>query len=173
MSQTSAGFLQPLRVTAAMDTVQIDLFGPLPQTPRGNTIALVMVDVFTRYVLVASLPNSRAEAVADAFLSRWCLFLAMGFPRVVQTDHGTQFRAAFFDQMLKRMGIVHRLITPFHPEAQGAVERVNRPLGDALAILTRDHHTDWDQYTDFFLPQPQHYSKRIDWGHRSLSRVRR
>ena len=42
----------------------IDLCGPFPATPRGNTIVLVMTDHFTRWCDAIPLVDGRAETIA-------------------------------------------------------------------------------------------------------------
>ena len=42
---------------------------------------------------------------------------------------------------MERMGINHRLSTPYHPETNGLVERFNKTLCQALAKLGEN---DWD-----------------------------
>ena len=46
---------------APMDRVMIDMLGPLSKTPRGNTIILMLVDQFTKWVECYPLPDQSAE----------------------------------------------------------------------------------------------------------------
>jgi hypothetical protein len=50
---------------------------------------LTMIDVYLRCVHVRSLPDQRVDHVAEALLS--CMLEAGTFPRVVQSDRGSEF----------------------------------------------------------------------------------
>ena len=43
------------------------------------------------------------------------------------------------------MEVDHRTITPYHPQANGLVERLNYTLADRLSMYVNSKHTDWDE----------------------------
>jgi len=60
-----------------MDTISIDAIGPLPTTEEGYNYIIVMVDTFSRFVILAPARDTTANSAADAIF-KWCgLF---GFP---------------------------------------------------------------------------------------------
>ena len=50
---------------APMDRVMMDILGPLSKTPRGNTVILMLIDQFTKWIECYPLPDQSAEVVAD------------------------------------------------------------------------------------------------------------
>ena len=68
-------------------------------------------------------------------------------PRIpvrVLTDNGPEFTSEAFGTLLERYNIVHVRTTPYKPSSNGAVERVNRTIGELLRILTCEPRK-WDE----------------------------
>ena len=42
--------------------------------------------------------------------------MRMGLPQVLTTDQGGEFVNELNDEIMKRLGINHRLTTPYHPQ---------------------------------------------------------
>lgn len=53
----------------AFDKVALDILGPFPTTPQGNTNVLTMQDLLTKYSIYASLKDARAETTASTLQS--------------------------------------------------------------------------------------------------------
>jgi hypothetical protein len=66
----------------------------------------------------------------EHFVSGWVS--RFGVPDSVTSDRGPQFTSAVWASMCKRLGIQHVLMTAFHPQSNGMVERVHRQIKDAL-----------------------------------------
>ncbi|KAF0290330.1 39S ribosomal protein L4, mitochondrial [Amphibalanus amphitrite] len=64
-------------------------------------------------------------------------------PKRVLTDNGPEFCGPEFEKVLVNWGINHVYSTPLRPEGNGAVERCNRSLSQALRLLS-DSAADWD-----------------------------
>ena len=61
-------------VSAPWQRVVLDVLGPLgPPTDRGKKYLLVMVDYLTNWVEVTPVPNMKATACAQAFVTNWVL----------------------------------------------------------------------------------------------------
>ncbi len=52
------------------------------------------------------------------------------------SDHGPQISSNVWSQLCYMLHITHRLTTAYHPESNGAVERLHRCLKDALRART-------------------------------------
>ena len=69
--------------------VAVDLVGPMPTTPRGNTWILVLTDHFTRWSDALAIPDATAPVVARALDER--VFCYLGLPESIHSDQGAQF----------------------------------------------------------------------------------
>ncbi len=67
-----------------------------------------------------------------------------GFPRVVQSDQGSNFISRLFSQVLKQLSIQHSTSSAYHPESQGALERFHQTLKTMLKIYYKEFERDWD-----------------------------
>lgn len=117
--------------------VHIDLVGPLPPS-QGNKYLLTMVDRFTRWPEVVSLPSQEASTVADALVECW--IARYGVPDTITTDQGRQFESRLFSSLCKRLGaqVIHT--SAYNPRANGMVERFHRQLKASLRALNNDPH---------------------------------
>jgi hypothetical protein len=104
-----------------------------PFNPKSNQKAYILVatDYMTKWVEEESLPNATKEVVIK-FLFK--LFVRYGLPREIITDGGSQFTRHRITATLDSYHIKHRVTSPYHPQANGQVERSNKVLE---AILTK------------------------------------
>jgi hypothetical protein len=105
----------PLRAIHAElpgDHMAVDTAGPFPATADGNTRLLILVDVCTRFVFLKPIRDKMAITVGRAFFDIFCL---IGFPRILQSDNGTEFVNSLVSTMTTQLGTKHRLLTPYHP----------------------------------------------------------
>ena len=112
----------------AFDHVQIDLLS-LPPTTSGNVCVLTMVDVCTRYVILRPLKDKTAVSVAKSLLEIFCNY---GFPKIIQSDNGPEFRNEVVKALANLTSSEQRFSTPYYPQSNGIVERFN---GTIVSLL--------------------------------------
>ena len=147
-ARTGRAELHPIECADRSELVAIDMWGgqqAFPPTPEGNSIVLVMVDHFTKYAELVALPDQKAATIAVAFEKNW--ILRHGAPLKVLSDNGPCFRSAEFESLLALYRIAHSNSTAYHPEGNGAVERLNRTMKAYLQKVVADHgrRSDWDR----------------------------
>ena len=105
---------------------------------------VVAVDVFTKWVEAHPLSNKHSITVTRWFHRE--VVCRYGLPFMVRTDNGREF-AGEFSKYLGRKGIRRSLTFPYHPRANGMVERYNgvikaglRKLASGLAGTTWMEH---------------------------------
>ena len=139
--QRRHGYMRYVGARRPWERLQIDLIGRLPASIDGYLHILVVLDVFTRYLIVRPLRDATALSVLKALReSVWCF----GYPDIVQTDGGSSFDNLDIENELRRLGIAYHRTTPYHHESQGAVERVNRTVEEMIRTLIDGNSPRWE-----------------------------
>lgn len=131
-----------------MEYVAIDAMGPFPLTYSGNKYILVVSDYFTRWPEAYPTPDIKSETVArilEQFITRH------GVPNNLISDRGSNFLSQSITNVYKRLGINKLSTSPYHPQTDGVVEKLNGTLINSLCHLVNETQTDWDRHLDFAL----------------------
>lgn len=115
--------------TQRFKQVHLDIVGPLAVS-QGYRYILTCIDRFTKWTEAIPLEDIKAETVASAFVSMW--ISRFGVPKEIVTDQGKQFESRLFRQLAKLLGSRVNHTTPYHPQANGLIERWHRTLKSAL-----------------------------------------
>jgi hypothetical protein len=67
-----------------------------------------------------------------------------GVPTKLITDQGRNFEADFMKKMFEILGVKKLRTSPYHPQTDGQVERLNRTLKGILTTYVNQDHNDWD-----------------------------
>lgn len=134
-------------MTMPFEKVAIDLVGPFPRTKTGYRFLLTVIDLASRYPEAIPLKTATAEEVAEGLLDT---FSRHGLPRMILSDQGTQLTGKIMQQMCDRLQIEKIRTTPYHPEANGCVERLHGTLVPMLR-KTIQQNLDWAQQTKLCL----------------------
>ena len=70
------------------------------------------------------------------------IFTYFGVPKEVVTDGGPQFVSHQFEALLRKYHIQHRVASPYHPEANGQVESINKFIEPILTKTVKSHRRD-------------------------------
>jgi hypothetical protein len=124
-----------------MDRLAIDCALSFPTSPRGNNILLIVVDVCTRFVFLRPMPDKSDRSVALSLLS---IFIDFGFPKILQSDNASEFVNTVMKQLTAEFLIDHRLITPYHPRANGLAERFVQTACRSIKKLLEGDEAQWD-----------------------------
>jgi transposase InsO family protein len=151
------GELQLFPADRPWKMVSLDIFGPLPETVKGNKYVLVICDRFSRWVVLVAMPDMSATTVADAFVEE--IIYVFGCPSKVLSDRGSQFTSKMFRRLMARLGVDKIFTTAYHPATNGQPERMNRFIAAALRAYTEQFsHSDWDHFL-----QAVAWAYRISW----------
>lgn len=120
----------------------IDLLGPYPRSKSGNSSLLIVLDKFSKYVLLKPLYKASAEHIIRYLETD--VFHIFGVPETILSDNGVQFRSKMFEELLKKYGISH-VRTATHSPQVNASERVNRSILAAIRAYIQPDQKDWDK----------------------------
>jgi len=138
--------LKPIHAAQPFDHIAIDLAGPLPTSAAGNHYLFVLIDIHSRFVILNAIPNKQMATIARHLLQTFSLF---GFPKIIQSDNGTEFVNHIMAQLCTQAGIDHRLITPYHPRANGIAERTVQTAIRLIKKLLNGVKKEWDLHVPF------------------------
>ena len=136
--------LQPIVTSYPLQLVAMDIVGPFPESPAGNSYILVVADYFTRYTEAYPIPNQEAATVANKVVEEF--FFRFSPPERLHSDQGQNFESAIVTEVFKLLGVEKSRTTPYHPQSDGLVEQFNRTLLDMLATAVRDRPFECEQY---------------------------
>ena len=124
--------------------VAIDLVGPIkPYSEKGHRYILTIIDVATRFPQAVPMKEITSEKVAEALLS---VFTSFGFPQEILSDQGPQFNSELMEQFRKLCGSKGVRTSPYHPQANGIIERFHGTLKAMLKKVTNDKPKDWHRF---------------------------
>src|SRR4051794_17082231 len=137
--------MQSVRASQPGDHLMIDVLH-MVQSTDGKNYILTVIDVFTGFVLLFALENISAESIAEKL---WDVICILGPPKIIQSDSGTEFVNSIIRSLLKHEGIRHVVITAYHPESDGKVERCNRTIRVTINKMVEGMHVYWPLYLSF------------------------
>ncbi|GBP04328.1 Retrovirus-related Pol polyprotein from transposon 412 [Eumeta japonica] len=160
------------------EKVYMDMVGPLPTTTMGNKYILTLQDDLSKFFVCAAMPDAEAEIAARVFYNE--IVTKYGIPLKLVTDIGTNFTSKLFGSVCKLLRIKKQHITPYHPQANGSLERVHRPLADYLRSFAKEdgrtvvsalhHYAGWLERQAVVWPDSTRQRKaELDKIHRSRS----
>ena len=132
------GLLKPLPIPDRIwKEISIDFITDLPES-EGCTNLMVVTDRLSKDVVLVALPNLEVETVAKAFIKHVVAY--HWIPTAIVSDRGSQFVSGLWKRLCETLGILRRLSTAFHPQTDGATERMNAVVEAYLRAYVQ-----WDQ----------------------------
>ena len=96
------------------------------------------------------MPDQEAETVAKSFFTHY--ISRFGVPRALVTDNGANFTSQLLKEICKLLQIRKMTTSPYHPQANGGLERSHRPLAEFLRCVVGENSDSWDEW----LPHAMH-----------------
>lgn len=138
------------RADRPFQEVQADFAGPFPTSAAGNSYILILVDKFSRFVVLAGLAKLDFNSFATAFREHFTAYFDA--PETLVHDGGPPFNTAGIDKLIQGLGVTNDHTThPKHPSSIGLVERTSATVIHLLQKLASHHPGRWCT----FLPQIQ------------------
>jgi hypothetical protein len=144
------GLLRPLPVPEQQwQEISVDFVGPLPVSSAFDTITVFTDRLGKGVILVPCNSTITAEEFATLFIRSY--YSLHGLPKAMVSDRGPQFIGIAWKTICSLLGIERRLSTAFHPQTDGATERVNTEVEVLLRQWANWQQDDWS----FWLPVVQ------------------
>ncbi len=143
--QRPAGVLQPLPVPQRpWSHIAIDFVTDLP-TSRNYTTILTVIDRFSKACRLIPLPKlPTAFETAEALLEQ--VFHFYGLPEDIVSDRGPQFTSRVWKAFCQQLNINVSLISGYHPQSNGQVERLNQEITRFLRSYCHQNQNDWSRF---------------------------
>ncbi|GAA5865615.1 hypothetical protein JCM5353_007723, partial [Sporobolomyces roseus] len=139
------GLLQPLPIPdRPWSSIALDFIVKLPTVKSGNDSILVITDRFTKYGLFIPCREEGTNAKSFADLFYRFVFADHGLPSDIVSDRGTIFTSDFWTSLSALTRTKLNLSTSFHPQTDGATERLNQTLEQYLRLYTNYQQDDWE-----------------------------
>lgn len=121
--------------------------GPFPLRKAWNSVLMVVVDYFSKWVELFELKDAKTSKVCQILKND--IFTRWGVPAFLVSDRGPQFTSHLLSSLCESWGVTQKLTTAYHPQTN-LTERVNRTLKTMIASFVGEHHQDWDRWLPEF-----------------------
>ena len=123
--------------------ISMDLLTDLPPTEEGYDTLLVVVDHGLSKGLVLCPTRKTVTSTGTAELLSDNVFRRYGLAQSIISDRDPHFASATFQEWLKLLEIKSTMSTAYHPQTDGATERVMQEIQAYLSIYCIANPTDW------------------------------
>ena len=128
--------------------IGIDFMGRLSLS-NGNKHILVIGDHFTKWYEAIPLPDQTTFTTANALVDHW--ISRMGCPHSLHRHQGRNFESKLFEQLLKLLEMDKTRTTPFHPQSNAVIEKMNKTLQNMLAKCVSEERSNWLQQLPYVM----------------------
>ena len=127
------------------ERVAMDILGPLPLTVNGNKYILVLTDYLTRFSVFYALPDRLTHTVIKALKM---YFNSYDSHEALLSDNAAEFTAGVLKDFCQTYGVRKLEVSPYHPNSNGIVERVNSRILRILKVycVETNKTNDWDEF---------------------------
>jgi hypothetical protein len=126
------GPLEPLPFKQA----SMDLMTDLPPTEDGYDTLLVVVDhnLSKGIIIIPMVKTVTSTGIAELLQDN--MFKCYGLPDTIISDQDPRFASAVFQEWLKLLGVKSAMSTAYHPQSDGATERVMQEIQAVMDFIS-------------------------------------
>ena len=140
--------LQTIGTERPFQRVGMDFMGPIACVEQDGTVTkkhiLMCIDYFTKWLTAKVTDDQNTETVTQFLLED--VFCKFGTPESVITDNASYFSNEEFNKFISFLGITKLNIAPYHPEANGQIERANCTIKQIISKLILSHPDQWFKF---------------------------
>ena len=140
-------FAHLVKATQPFERLSIDFKGPLPSSTR-NRYLFTIIDEYSRFPFAFACPDMKSTTVIQCFIQLFSLF---GMPSFIHSDRGSSFMSEEVRNFLLSKNIASSRTTPYNPQANGQVERLNGTLWKAITLKLADKCLPIERWEDVLL----------------------
>lgn len=122
-----------IKATSTFERLNIDFKGPLP-TNNNNRYILTIIDEYSRFPFAFPCKDVSASTVISCLKELFCIF---GTPLYIHSDRGASFMSEELRKFLIPLGVACSRTTPYNPQGNGQVERLNGTLWRSVQLSLR------------------------------------
>ena len=122
-------------------SVAINFIGPLPKDNKKNCIVMFTDRLGSDIQLVPTHTDITTEELAYLFFDKW--YCENGLPTDIVSDRDKLFVSKFWKALHKLTGVKLKLSTAYHLETDGASERTNKTVNQALRYHVERNQLGW------------------------------
>ena len=140
--------MEPVLCTEPLDLVHIDYVSMevtvgVKETPVVKNV-LVVEDHFTCFTQAYVTNNHTMCTMARVLYNEF--FSVFGFPRRLMSDQAPEFTGQVISELCDLLGITKIRTSPYHPQTNGAVERVHQMLRRMIAKMDPKKRAKWPSH---------------------------
>ena len=145
--------MEPILCTKPLDLVHIDYVSMEVTVGIKEKLViknvLVVEDHFTRYTQVYVTNNHTARMMARILYNEF--FSVFGFPRRLMSDQASVFTGQVISELCDLLGVTKIRTLPYHPQTNGAIERVHQTLRRMIAKMDPEKRAKWPSHLGLIL----------------------
>ena len=147
-NELPAGKLQPMPIPdRPWDSVGVDFTGPLPPTKEGHNSIMVIIDRFSKMVVLRPCKTDITGIQAGRLLLEHAMMMGR-VPTSIVSDRDVRFTGASWGQLWRAMETQLKQSTAFHPQTDGQTENANKTMQAVLRSYA-EARVDWDEWLPF------------------------
>jgi hypothetical protein len=142
VNQRPAGLLHSLPIPRKpWSSIAMDFAGPFPQAGEFDYLWVILCRLSSMVHLIPVTTTLTATKAADRFVTE--IVRLHGLPDSIVSDRDTKFTSKFWTEVHRLLGTRLKMSTAFHPQTDGASERMIRKVSQILRTVVKPDQTDW------------------------------